>query len=74
MVGSTVKRFHPASNRSRRKRILEGFDEEARTYFTVLDCPLERRSKRLLNARLEDIPVEARRKEAGKPLYITRYE
>ena len=73
-MGSTVKRFHASSNRSKGHRIIEGFDEENRIYFTVLEMPVEKRSKRLLNASLEDIPLEARRKEAGKPLYIARYE
>jgi hypothetical protein len=73
-MGSTVKRLHASSNRNKGHTVIEGFDEENRTYFTVLKRPAEKRSKILLNASLEDVPLEARRKEAGKRLYITRYE
>jgi hypothetical protein len=30
--------------------------------------------KRLENASLKDVPLEARRKEARKPLFLVRYE
>lgn len=73
-MGSTVKRTHASSNRSKDHRIIEGMDEELRTYRKIRERPVEKRSKRLLNASLEDLPLEARRKEAKKPLYITRYE
>jgi len=73
-MGSTVKRFHTSSNRSKVHTVIEGFDEENRVYFTVLERPAGRHSKRLQNASLEDVPLEVRRKEAGKRLYITRYE
>ena len=68
-MGSTVKRTHASSNRSKGDRIIEGMDEELGIYCKVREKPVEKHSKRLLNASLE-----ARRKEAKKPLYITRYE
>lgn len=73
-MGSTIKGFHHSSKRSKGHRIIEGMDEEFGTYCKVLERPVEKRDKRPLNAFLKDIPLEARRREAGKPLYITRYE
>lgn len=73
-MGSTVKRFHASSNKRKGCTTIEGFDEENRMYFTVLQTPTEKNSKRLQNASLEDVPLQAGRKEAGKTLYITRYE
>ena len=71
---STAKRHRFSSRKDERNSILEGVDEESRMYYTVLLGPVEKRSKRLQNVSLKDMPLGVRRKEAKRPTYLIRYE
>ena len=62
IVGSRIKK-------SRRSLI----DEEFRLS-SQKESSEERLDEVLENASLKDVPLEERRKEAQKPLYLTRYE
>jgi hypothetical protein len=48
-------------------------DEELRANLQK-ESAEERLSEMLENVSLKDVPLEERRKEAQKPLYLTRYE
>jgi hypothetical protein len=48
-------------------------DEELRSSLEKKSSE-ERLSEMLENVSLKDVPLEERRKEAQKPLYLTRYE
>jgi hypothetical protein len=71
---STAKRLQISTRKYNRHIIREGIDEESNRYFTNLGGPVEKRSKMLQPVSLGDIPVEVRRKEAKKALYLIRYE
>jgi hypothetical protein len=61
-MGSRIKK-------SRRSLI----DEELRSNLQK-ESSEERSGEMLENVSLKDVPLEERRKEAQKPLYLTRYE
>jgi hypothetical protein len=61
-MGSRIKK-------SRRSLI----DEELRSNLQK-EASEERSGEMLENVSLKDVPLEERRKEAQKPLYLTRYE
>ena len=48
-------------------------DEELRSSLEEKSSE-ERLSEMLENVSLKDVPLEERRREANKPLYLTRYE
>lgn len=48
-------------------------DEELRSSLEKKSSE-ERLSEMLENVSLKDVPLEERRREANKPLYLTRYE
>jgi hypothetical protein len=58
----------------KRNRRIHGFNDEKNT--SALDQLLEKNGSnhRLDEAKLADIPLDARKKEAKKPLFLTRYE
>ena len=70
---ATAKRVR-ASRKYKHHIIREGIDEESNRYFMEIEELDEEHSRTPLNVTLEDIPLEARRKEARKALYLTRYE
>jgi hypothetical protein len=71
---SIAKKVRASASRCKRHIIREGIDEESNRYFMEIGEPGEKRSRIPLNAALADIPLEVRRREARKALYLTRYE
>lgn len=74
MVKSTIKRYRFSSSEDEEQAILKDMDEASGLYCTVFGGPVERRPKWLQNVPLEAVPLDVRRKEAKKPLYLMRYE
>ncbi len=71
---STVKKARVSPDKEGRRIIREGVDEESRKYFLEIDSSSWENSKMQEYVALEDIPLEVRRREARKTLYLTRYE
>ncbi len=74
MIQSAVKKARASPDKEGRRIIREGVDEESRKYFLEIDSSSWENSKMQEYVALEDIPLEVRRREARKTLYLTRYE
>ncbi len=74
LMKSTAKKVRASPRKRERQIIREGIDEESRKYLMEVGGSCETHSRIPLNVTLEDVPLEDRRREAKKPLYLTRYE
>ncbi len=71
---STNKKVRASSNKHESYIAREGIDEELRRYFMEIRGTDERRNRMQWDVSIEDIPLEERRREAKKALYLVRYE
>ncbi len=71
---STIKKLQAASKKNDTHLSGQSIDEKFGKYFANLGCS-ERNNRTVSeNVTLADIPLDVRRREAKKPLYLVRYE